>query len=82
MLPLGVFPLLSRHSPRLDHRALPDPVGNPPDALAGRDVLGRGRTGSGKTYAFALPVLQRLAAGGVNAISGRPRALIPLPPAS
>ena len=33
-----------------------------PDSLAGRDVLGRGRTGSGKTYAFALPVLARLAA--------------------
>jgi DEAD/DEAH box helicase len=27
-----------------------------PDTLAGRDVLGRGRTGSGKTYAFVLPV--------------------------
>src|ERR1043165_5495487 len=33
-----------------------------PDSLAGRDVLGRGRTGSGKTYAFLLPVLARLAA--------------------
>ena len=33
-----------------------------PDTLAGRDVLGRGRTGSGKTYAFVLPVLARLAA--------------------
>ena len=33
-----------------------------PDALAGRDVLGRGRTGSGKTLAFALPLLTRLAA--------------------
>ena len=32
-----------------------------PDSLAGRDVLGRGRTGSGKTYAFVLPVLARLA---------------------
>ena len=28
-----------------------------PDSLAGRDVLGRGRTGSGKTYAFLLPLL-------------------------
>src|SRR5262249_14192434 len=28
-----------------------------PDALAGRDLLGRGRTGSGKTYAFVLPLL-------------------------
>ncbi|HRI97652.1 MAG TPA: DEAD/DEAH box helicase, partial [Nocardioides sp.] len=28
-----------------------------PDSLAGRDVLGRGRTGSGKTYAFLLPLV-------------------------
>ena len=34
-----------------------------PDALAGRDVLGRGRTGSGKTYAFLLPLVARLTAG-------------------
>src|SRR4029079_4837029 len=33
-----------------------------PDSLAGRDVLGRGRTGSGKTYAFLLPLLARLSA--------------------
>src|SRR4028118_868940 len=32
-----------------------------PDSLAGRDVLGRGRTGSGKTYALLLPVVTRLA---------------------
>ena len=25
------------------------------DSLAGRDILGRGPTGSGKTYAFLLP---------------------------
>ena len=30
------------------------------DAIAGRDVLGRGRTGSGKTYAFLLPLVTRL----------------------
>ncbi len=40
-----------------------------PDSLAGRDVLGRGRTGSGKTVAFLLPVLARLAASGTP---GRP----------
>ncbi|WP_241732670.1 DEAD/DEAH box helicase, partial [Dietzia sp. B19] len=28
-----------------------------PDAMSGRDVLGRGRTGSGKTYAFCLPLV-------------------------
>jgi superfamily II DNA/RNA helicase len=51
-----------------------------PDALAGRDVLGRGRTGSGKTYAFALPVLARLSATGSRAARpGRPRALILAP---
>jgi len=32
-----------------------------PEALAGRDVLGCAQTGTGKTCAFALPILQRLA---------------------
>ena len=32
-----------------------------PDTLAGRDVLGRGRTGSGKTIAFSIPLVARLA---------------------
>ncbi len=50
-----------------------------PDSLAGRDVLGRGRTGSGKTYAFAIPVLQRLATDGGQRVPGRPRALILAP---
>jgi superfamily II DNA/RNA helicase len=50
-----------------------------PDTLAGRDVLGRGRTGSGKTYAFALPVLARLAASTTPRRPGRPRALILAP---
>ena len=34
-----------------------------PDALAGMDVLGRGRTGSGKTLGFAIPLAARLADG-------------------
>ena len=53
-----------------------------PDSLAGRDVLGRGRTGSGKTYAFLLPVLARLAASsaaGRRRQPKRPRALILAP---
>jgi superfamily II DNA/RNA helicase len=50
-----------------------------PDSLAGRDVLGRGRTGSGKTYAFVLPLLSRLAATPGRAATSRPRALILAP---
>ena len=33
-----------------------------PHVLAGRDLLGLAQTGTGKTAAFALPILQRLAA--------------------
>ncbi|MGZ4503224.1 MAG: DEAD/DEAH box helicase [Nocardioidaceae bacterium] len=50
-----------------------------PDSLAGRDLLGRGRTGSGKTYAFVLPMLARLAARPGKARPHRPRALILAP---
>jgi superfamily II DNA/RNA helicase len=50
-----------------------------PDSLAGRDVLGRGRTGSGKTYAFVLPLLARLSTSGTERRSKRPRALILAP---
>lgn len=50
-----------------------------PDSLAGKDVLGRGRTGSGKTYAFVLPVLARLAAGRGKRRANHPRALILAP---
>lgn len=50
-----------------------------PDSVAGRDVLGRGRTGSGKTYAFLLPVVTRLTASPSKRVPGRPRALILAP---
>jgi len=49
-----------------------------PDALAGRDVLGRGRTGSGKTYAFLLPLVARLS-DGRRARATAPRAMILAP---
>jgi superfamily II DNA/RNA helicase len=49
-----------------------------PDSFAGRDVLGRGRTGSGKTYAFLLPIVAGLASGK-PAAARRPRALILAP---
>ena len=50
-----------------------------PDSLAGRDVLGRGRTGSGKTYAFLLPMVTRLTTSQTKRAAGRPRALILAP---
>jgi superfamily II DNA/RNA helicase len=50
-----------------------------PDSLAGRDVLGRGRTGSGKTYAFLLPLVARLQASPKRTRPGAPRALILAP---
>src|SRR6476660_8024891 len=48
-----------------------------PDTLAGRDVLGRGKTGSGKTIAFAIPLVARLSGG--RRTPGRPRGLVLLP---
>ncbi|WP_309127959.1 DEAD/DEAH box helicase [Microbacterium sp.] len=50
-----------------------------PDSLAGRDLLGRGRTGSGKTIAFALPLVARLSASSTKRMPGRPRGLVLAP---
>ncbi len=50
-----------------------------PDSMAGRDVLGRGRTGSGKTYAFLLPLVTRLGQSNTRRQSKRPRALVLAP---
>jgi superfamily II DNA/RNA helicase len=50
-----------------------------PDALAGRDVLGRAQTGSGKTLAFGLPLLTRLAARTGPRREKAPRGLILVP---
>ncbi|MFP3466603.1 DEAD/DEAH box helicase [Leifsonia sp. SIMBA_070] len=58
-----------------------------PDVLAGKDVLGRGRTGSGKTIAFGAPLAERLMqlwaesgkSGGKRQLGRSPRALILAP---
>ena len=61
---------------RLDRNGITDPfeiqIATIPDALAGRDVLGRAPTGSGKTLAFGIPMLLRLE----SAKPRRPRGLI------
>ncbi|MFF3336207.1 DEAD/DEAH box helicase [Streptomyces sp. NPDC002888] len=48
-----------------------------PDALLGKDILGRGRTGSGKTLSFGLPTLATLAGGRTE--KHKPRAVILTP---
>ncbi|MGC5545152.1 DEAD/DEAH box helicase [Streptomyces griseus] len=48
-----------------------------PDALAGKDILGRGRTGSGKTLSFGLPTLAALTGGRTE--KKKPRAVILTP---
>jgi ATP-dependent RNA helicase RhlE len=47
-----------------------------PAALEGRDILGLAQTGTGKTAAFALPILERLLAAGGGT---HPRVLIVAP---
>ncbi|AYG05283.1 DEAD/DEAH box helicase [Gryllotalpicola protaetiae] len=53
--------------------AFPIQVATLPDSLKGRDVLGRGKTGSGKTIAFAVPLAARLgeASGASRPARGR-----------
>ena len=48
-----------------------------PSALAGRNVLGRARTGSGKTLSFGLPVLDQLAGGTRRPKAPRGLILVP-----
>ncbi len=50
-----------------------------PHLLAGRDLLGIAQTGTGKTAAFALPILQRLGAVRMNPPRNSTRALILTP---
>jgi ATP-dependent RNA helicase RhlE len=73
---LGLDPILLRAIKALGYES-PTPIqreGIPP-LLAGRDVIGTAQTGSGKTAAFLLPILQRL----YRQPAGRTRVLILTP---
>ncbi|MFJ2771725.1 DEAD/DEAH box helicase, partial [Streptomyces sp. NPDC087300] len=73
-LPDGVVRKLARNGV---HTPFPIQAATIPDALAGKDILGRGRTGSGKTLSFGLPTLARLADGHTE--KKKPRAVILTP---
>lgn len=51
-----------------------------PLALDGRDLIGQARTGMGKTYAFGIPLLDRVFDdAGIPELDGTPRALVVVP---
>jgi superfamily II DNA/RNA helicase len=49
-----------------------------PLALAGDDLIGQARTGTGKTLGFGVPLIQRITAGDIE-LDGTPRALVVVP---
>lgn len=72
---LGLSPALRRAAHELGFEA-PTPVQAAaiPAALAGRDLIASAETGSGKTVAFAFPVLQQVEARNGRAAAGAARA--------
>ena len=50
-----------------------------PLALAGDDLIGQARTGMGKTFAFGVPLLDRITGDATRPLTGAPRALIVVP---
>ncbi|MBK5231367.1 MAG: DEAD/DEAH box helicase [Thermoleophilia bacterium] len=74
---LGLSPSLLKTVEGLGYSE-PTPIQNEaiPPLIAGRDLLGQAATGTGKTAAFALPVLERLSRGNGDV---QPSALILVP---
>jgi ATP-dependent RNA helicase RhlE len=72
-------PLLSALAAAGYRGATPIQAGAIPELLAGRDLLGIAQTGTGKTAAFVLPLLQRLSAANRRAGPRQAFALILAP---
>jgi ATP-dependent RNA helicase RhlE len=77
---LGLIPALERAVHDAGYRE-PTPIQAQavPHLLAGRDLLGCARTGTGKTAAFALPILQHLSRAGRRAAPRSVRSLVLVP---
>jgi ATP-dependent RNA helicase RhlE len=78
---LGLSPAISGPLARLGYTK-PTPVQTQsiPVVLTGRDLLARAQTGTGKTAAFGLPMIDRLLVkGGSPAGTRKPRALVLVP---
>jgi len=80
----GVFGLLLPEIGRAVSEAgyhTPSPIQEQsiPSLLEGRDMLGCAQTGTGKTAAFSLPILQHLQHNKKHPVSGKPRVLILAP---
>jgi ATP-dependent RNA helicase RhlE len=75
--PFGLHPQLVQAVTDLGFRN-PTPIQSAaiPVLLSGKDAIGQAQTGTGKTAAFMLPILDRLARGGPR---GRVRALVLAP---
>ncbi len=73
---LGLGPQLRRGIEEIGYR-VPTPIqqGTIPSAVSGRDIVGTSQTGTGKTAAFLLPILERL----LNEPRGKIHALILTP---
>ena len=76
----GLAPSLCTPLARMGYTA-PTPVQSAaiPVVLRGADVLAQAQTGTGKTAAFGLPMIDRLLVRGRRAAHGRPRGLVLVP---
>ena len=72
-------PLLKAIAAEGYDKPTPIQAGAIPSLLAGRDLLGIAQTGTGKTAAFALPMLERLAGKAARPERGTCRSLILAP---
>ena len=78
---LGLSPVVCAPLARLGY-ASPTPIQlkSIPVVLTGRDLLARAQTGTGKTAAFGLPMIERLMVkGGASATARKPRGLVLVP---